>query len=646
MSSLSLKHIYKVYSGGVKAVNDFSMDIEDKEFIVFVGPSGCGKSTTLRMIAGLEDITAGELRIDDVVVNDFEPKDRNIAMVFQNYALYPHMSVYDNMAYSLKIMKLSREEIHEKVLAAAEILGITEYLDRKPKALSGGQRQRVALGRAIVRNPKVFLLDEPLSNLDAKLRTAMRAEITRLHEKLGTTFIYVTHDQVEAMTMGTRIVVMERGYVQQIDTPQNLYKYPENMFVAGFIGTPQMNFLPGVMVQDGDNARLLLDNGLQIEWPFEYLDRVPYKYFDGKRRVVFGIRPEDCRLVVNFSEEKRALYSIFEGYVSVVERLGGETLIYANTNPENIDDEKTMFVVKEKGEVLVARGQKVSIGLFHKNLHVFDEETQRSIKQRLPLENLFLCNVKGDTIAFAGQILSMPAAMHAADQSNVDLIIPTNAVTLVSGGENTISATLLEMEDVGKKKLYKLRLDDENIIFAVRNEAGELSVGDKVLLTVDMKQLTVKTETPILPLNLTNTLNGNFQKIKESVNGRKIYNFYLNFGGSLLPAHNLVCQKLFACKGTKTFSISMQYIFDARSVILQGTEQSSDDSFIFQPEKRHFMTAKVLEVYDYDVEKYALCALSNGDKVILPYHGESEITFAVDQMKLTIKDSALDIIIV
>lgn len=242
MAGLQFNHIYKVYPNGTKAVNDFNMEIKDKEFIVFVGPSGCGKSTTLRMIAGLEEITAGELRIGDIVVNDVEPKDRDIAMVFQNYALYPHMTVYENMAFGLKMRKVPKAVIKEKVMAAAETLGITEYLNRKPKEMSGGQRQRVALGRAMVREPKVFLLDEPLSNLDAKLRTAMRSEIAKLHRKLQTTFIYVTHDQVEAMTMGTRIVVMKSGFIQQIDTPRNLYNYPSNKFVAGFIGTPQMNF--------------------------------------------------------------------------------------------------------------------------------------------------------------------------------------------------------------------------------------------------------------------------------------------------------------------------------------------------------------------------------------------------------------------
>ena len=254
MASLRLQDIYKVYQSGVVAVTDFTLDIEDKEFIVFVGPSGCGKSTTLRMIAGLEEISDGELYIDGKLMNNVQPKDRDIAMVFQNYALYPHMTVYDNMAFGLKLRKKPKAEIDEKVKEAARILGLETYLQRKPKALSGGQRQRVALGRAIVREPKVFLLDEPLSNLDAKLRAQMRTEITKLHHRLATTFIYVTHDQVEAMTMGTRIVVMKDGFIQQVDAPQKLYDYPANLFVAGFIGTPQMNFFDAVLTADALNV--------------------------------------------------------------------------------------------------------------------------------------------------------------------------------------------------------------------------------------------------------------------------------------------------------------------------------------------------------------------------------------------------------
>ena len=243
MASLSFKHIYKKYPGGVTAVSDFCLEIKDKEFLILVGPSGCGKTTTLRMIAGLEEISDGELFIGDRLVNDVAPKDRDIAMVFQNYALYPHMTVFDNMAFGLKLRKTPKEEIKRRVEEAARILDITHLLDRRPKALSGGQKQRVALGRAIVRNPQVFLLDEPLSNLDAKLRASMRTELTKIHQRVGTTFVYVTHDQVEAMTMATRIVVMKDGLIQQVDTPQNLYDKPVNLFVAGFIGTPQMNFL-------------------------------------------------------------------------------------------------------------------------------------------------------------------------------------------------------------------------------------------------------------------------------------------------------------------------------------------------------------------------------------------------------------------
>ncbi|MBQ8092458.1 MAG: sn-glycerol-3-phosphate ABC transporter ATP-binding protein UgpC, partial [Clostridia bacterium] len=248
MASLKLNHIYKIYSGNVTAVSDFCLDIEDKEFIVLVGPSGCGKSTTLRMVAGLEEISEGELYIGDRLVNDVAPKDRDIAMVFQNYALYPHMTVYDNMAFGLKLRKKPKDEIDARVREAAKILSIEQLLNRKPKALSGGQRQRVALGRAIVREPKVFLMDEPLSNLDAKLRVQMRTEITKLHQRLQTTFIYVTHDQTEAMTMGTRIVVMKDGFIQQVDTPQNLYDYPANLFVGSFIGSPQMNFFNAKLV--------------------------------------------------------------------------------------------------------------------------------------------------------------------------------------------------------------------------------------------------------------------------------------------------------------------------------------------------------------------------------------------------------------
>ncbi|MGN1234625.1 MAG: ABC transporter ATP-binding protein, partial [Christensenellaceae bacterium] len=296
MAGLLLKHIDKIYDNGVQAVFDFCLDIRDKEFIVFVGPSGCGKSTTLRMIAGLEEISGGELYIDGKLVNDVVPKDRDIAMVFQNYALYPHMSVYENMAFGLRLRKVPKAEIDRKVKDAAVILGITDYLNRKPKALSGGQRQRVALGRTIVREPKVFLLDEPLSNLDAKLRAQMRTEISKLHARLATTFIYVTHDQIEAMTMGTRIVVMKDGFMQQVDTPQNLYDYPTNLFVAGFIGTPQMNFFrDATITEEAGKVYVNFVAGNKILLPNTVVKKIKdiEIYKNTGRAIVLGVRPED-----------------------------------------------------------------------------------------------------------------------------------------------------------------------------------------------------------------------------------------------------------------------------------------------------------------------------------------------------------------
>ena len=289
MASLSLENICKIYPNGFEAVKDFNLEIDDKDFIIFVGPSGCGKSTTLRMIAGLEDISRGDLKIDGRVVNDVEAKDRDIAMVFQSYALYPHLTVYDNMAFGLKLKKVPQEEIDKKVRNAAKILDLEKLLDRKPKALSGGQRQRVAMGRAIVREPKVFLMDEPLSNLDAKLRVQMRTEIAKLHERLGATMIYVTHDQTEAMTLGTKIVVMKDGIIQQVDTPQNLYNYPQNLFVAGFIGSPQMNFIDvAVAKEDGKVVLKMKENKFVL--PEDKAKEVVEQGYLNKT-VTMGIRP-------------------------------------------------------------------------------------------------------------------------------------------------------------------------------------------------------------------------------------------------------------------------------------------------------------------------------------------------------------------
>ena len=325
MASLSLKNIYKVYPNGFNAVKDFNLEIEDKEFIIFVGPSGCGKSTTLRMIAGLEDISSGELWIGDKLVNDVEPKDRDIAMVFQNYALYPHMSVYDNMAFGLKLRKVPKEKIDKAVHEAAKILDIEHLLDRKPKALSGGQRQRVAMGRAIVREPKVFLMDEPLSNLDAKLRVQMRVEISKLHQRLQTTIIYVTHDQTEAMTLGTRIVVLKDGIIQQVDTPQNLYNTPNNIFVAGFIGSPQMNLIDAEVKANGSQVDLVLSDTVTITLPVEKSKKLIDGNYVGKT-VVVGIRPEDVKDDAEFIAKNAD--SKFTATVKVYELLGAEVNLH------------------------------------------------------------------------------------------------------------------------------------------------------------------------------------------------------------------------------------------------------------------------------------------------------------------------------
>ena len=365
MSSLSLEHIYKKYPNGFEAIKDFNLDIADQEFIIFVGPSGCGKSTTLRMIAGLEEISEGTLKIDDKVMNDVEPKDRDIAMVFQNYALYPHMTVYDNMAFGLKLRKVPKDQIKKQVTEAAKILDLEKLLDRKPKALSGGQRQRVAMGRAIVRDPKVFLMDEPLSNLDAKLRVQMRTEISKLHERLGATIIYVTHDQTEAMTLGTRIVVMKDGVIQQVDTPQNLYNAPCNAFVAGFIGSPQMNMLDVKIKVEGEDVYALIgDHKLKI--PASKSKAVIDGGYDGKT-VIMGVRPEnvnDSQMMVEVSKD-----SVIEAKINVYELLGAEVYLY-------FDLEGFPMTARVDPRTTARTGDSVKFALDMEKVHLFDKETE------------------------------------------------------------------------------------------------------------------------------------------------------------------------------------------------------------------------------------------------------------------------------
>ncbi|MFA6715538.1 MAG: ABC transporter ATP-binding protein [Victivallaceae bacterium] len=366
MAEVILEKVCKIYDGNVKAVDNVNLEIKDREFMVLVGPSGCGKSTTLRMIAGLEEISEGTVKIGERIVNDVPPKNRDIAMVFQNYALYPHMTVYDNMAFGLKLRKFKRSEIQQRVNEAAKLLGLTDYLQRLPKALSGGQRQRVALGRAIVRKPDVFLFDEPLSNLDAKMRVQMRAEISKLHSQLETTMIYVTHDQIEAMTMGDRICVMKDGIVQQVDTPLNIYDNPANMFVAGFIGTPPMNFFRGKLKVNGKGLTFAGKTfTLPIRTPEHREKLLPYK----GRDVVFGIRPEDID-----SERAKSTPEAprISAKVEVVEPMGSETFVYLDTESET-------FTAKIDPHKPVKVGTEVSLPLDLKKAHIFTADDEKTV---------------------------------------------------------------------------------------------------------------------------------------------------------------------------------------------------------------------------------------------------------------------------
>ncbi len=365
MAQVQLKALAKTFEGGIQAVKDFSLDIADKEFVVLVGPSGCGKSTTLRCIAGLEEITEGEIFIGGRLVNDVPPKDRDIAMVFQNYALYPHMNVYKNLSFGLELRKMKKDQIQKRVHEAAQILDIEHLLERKPKALSGGQRQRVAVGRAIVRKPAVFLFDEPLSNLDAKLRVQMRTEISKLHQALQATIVYVTHDQVEAMTMGTRIVVMKDGLIQQVSDPLTLYDYPNNKFVAGFIGSPPMNFIDAIVVKDGSNY-VIKTSTFKIAIPKSKNDMI--KNYEGKK-VTFGFRPED---LIDESIVKDKEGRLIKAKVEVIEPLGSEIFLYLSAGGDN-------FVARVPHQYRTELGKEIGFAMDLDKTHLFDLETEEII---------------------------------------------------------------------------------------------------------------------------------------------------------------------------------------------------------------------------------------------------------------------------
>lgn len=699
MAGLKLNHIYKVYPNGVKAVNDFCMEIEDKEFIVFVGPSGCGKSTTLRMIAGLEDISAGELYIGDTLVNNLEPVDRDIAMVFQNYALYPHMTVYNNMAFGLKMAKVpkeerdkskikaltksgkpmnslqllfarvpkekldasgnpvlengnpvyehktdkkgnevkdkngnpvilkrpytdeerlgpvvrdengnpvlmvkktqngktvyklrkyTKEEIDKKIHKAADILGITEYLDRKPKAMSGGQRQRVALGRALVREPKVFLLDEPLSNLDAKLRTATRTEISKLHKSLQTTFIYVTHDQVEAMTMGTRIVVMKSGCVQQIDTPKNLYRYPGNKFVAGFIGTPQMNFFEGKLLLHGDKITVTFDNTpVSLEIPAAYLVKADYNYLDGKKPVTIGIRPENVSVDASLYPFKAKCR------VSQIEELGTDCQIFADLNLDsdgNAADSATKIIIKAPADSQYEYGDIIDISLDMSSIHLFDSQTEVTIAPRIPAAVKVDASVKANKLIVAGHGIALPPALNLQD-GEYSVVIPTAAVKL--GGELEAEAT--KIENIKGQRLVHLNFGGKTL-FALANRDGE--IGKSVKIGLDLKQLSVikDGETIVKSIETLNAVNGKYVKTKRATDGEKTetVNLFV-IGNSSIDCPAESAKRLADICGNMIYNKQLRFEFGAYGINI-GKDASENG-----------VTAAIKAVKDYGAEKFLIC---------------------------------------
>ena len=589
MASLKLSHIYKVYENGHKAVNDFNIDIEDKEFIVFVGPSGCGKSTTLRMVAGLETITSGDLFIGDELMNDREPKDRDIAMVFQSYALYPHMTVYDNMAFGLRNRHMPEDQIREKVLEAAKMLDIEMYLDRKPKAMSGGQRQRVALGRALVRDPKVFLLDEPLSNLDAKLRAQMRTEITKLHKKLATTFIYVTHDQVEAMTMGTRIVVMKLGYVQQIDTPMNLYNKPYNKFVAGFIGTPQMNFFNVKLTRKGAKVEVLYPDGSVSEIAYESVSKIHSRYLHGDVEVILGIRPEH----ISISEKKTNLSAT----VNAVEHLGNECIVYGVLGKPSEDftmkDEGKNIIIKTVEGTPIQVGDEIFLQIAEEKLHLFDKETEVTLILPVPEFSYFPGKVAAGKLDIFGAKVALPEAVLAkvGDAKELGLEIPPAAV--IPGKDFTLEVK--KVEEVEGKHLAYLTAGDK-YLFALVDEKVKAGAKYSFALRNDKVRWFVDGQAVLEPIGEQEHLIGSF-KMHEV--GRNQVEFKYCIEGVDIDAPLDAGYKINAVEGNKCYKKNYRYQFDRKAVVLgQGA-----------------LSAVVDEVIDYGNQKYAL--LSVGQQKLL-----------------------------
>ncbi len=624
MANLKLSHIYKVYDNGHKAVNDFSIDIADREFIVFVGPSGCGKSTTLRMIAGLETITAGDLFIGDTLVNDMEPKDRDIAMVFQSYALYPHMTVYENMAFGLRNRKMPEDEIKERVLKAAKMLDIEDYLERKPKEMSGGQRQRVALGRALVRDPKVFLLDEPLSNLDAKLRAAMRTEITALHKSLKTTFIYVTHDQVEAMTMGTRIVVMKLGYVQQIDTPMNLYNEPYNKFVAGFIGTPQMNFFDVKLKREGDKVFVTFFNGDSISVPYEKVSKIHSHYLDGSTTVTFGIRPEHIAL------EKSGDGLKF--IVTNVERLGNETIVYGK-----LGDHLGEFTMKDEGNgitVKVVDRDDIQVGdvVFAvpnpNKVHFFDAETEVTLMSKIPPYNTVTARAVGGEMELLNSRVAMPPVLQAAlkGAETFQLNIPPQAI--VPGNDFRLKVARIEKAD--DKRLAYLANGDSYIFALVGDDVNEgdeygFSIpNEKVNLTVDGAEVLKAVDPEV-------SLTGRFTKTEAKKNGDRVLHFFYNVGDYSVEAAPEQGYKINSIDGDACYKNTYRFAVDRDNIRLADKAEPGLD-------------VRVRELLDYGNVRFARVEAAGQDFLIrvAPDFSADTARVAFDSGDVSVYSTAID----
>ena len=647
MANLSLKHLYKIYENGTKAVDDFNLEIKDNEFIVFVGPSGCGKSTTLRMIAGLEEITAGDFYIDGILANNLEPKDRDMAMVFQNYALYPHMSVYENMAFGLRIRHVNKDEIDRRVHEAAKILDIENQLDKKPKAMSGGQRQRVALGRAIVRKPKVFLLDEPLSNLDAKLRSSMRSEITRLHSVLGTTFIYVTHDQVEAMTMGTRIVVMKNGIIKQVDSPMNLYDYPENVFVAGFIGTPQMNFINAKLGYVNSDI-LLKSSFYDFIYKHEDLSHIDTLNILKEKDVIVGIRPEHTCIVNKNSS------NAFECEIVVLEALGNEMNVIAETIAD-----RTRIILKLVRDDSLSIGQHIFVSFDVTKLHVFDKESENTLLERIPSYMTIKGRIENNKLNILGHKIKLSSWNASLFESNKDVLLNFSISALSEGDDFVIEC--IKKEKIKNKWLFTCKFNDEYVYFVNDNYID----GDKLSLNIDLSSIDYydlngnlliskldevnkfegelipsKKLIPCVKKNLIDiSLYKNYLKAKEendlsllkklNVKEKKkvVFNYKI-FNKEIEPRMEDII-KIYALLGKKFYLHHIKYLVSAKDIIINEFGEFSGE---------------IIEILDYNKEKFARIKLLNIDQSLLVYLKDSKfnvndkINFSIPEEKIGLLD--------